>query len=58
VAIEELGKVEAQLSKEAKDDAELRERHGSSWNRPSSAALNSTLMEKIAGGGLRMFGRL
>jgi hypothetical protein len=42
--------VEAQLAKEAKEDAELRERHGATWNRPSSAALNSTLMEKIAGG--------
>lgn len=49
VAIEELSKVEAQLAKEAKEDADLRERHGAAWHRPSSAALNSTLMEKIAG---------
>ncbi|KAK9909798.1 hypothetical protein WJX75_007558 [Coccomyxa subellipsoidea] len=49
VAIEELGKVEAELKKEAREDAELRERHGAAWNRPSSAALNSTLLEKVAG---------
>ena len=50
VAVEELGKVEAELAREAREDSELRERHGSAWHRPSSAALNSTLMEKIAGG--------
>ena len=51
VAVEELGKVEAELAREAREDVELRERHGSAWHRPSSAALNSTLMEKIAGAG-------
>ncbi|CAL8461578.1 g1109 [Coccomyxa elongata] len=49
VAVEELGRVESELKKEAADDSAQRERHGAAWNRPSSAALNSTLMEKIAG---------
>ncbi len=49
VAVEELGKVEAELQREAREDAALRERHGAAWNRPSSAALNSTLLEKVAG---------
>ncbi len=48
--MEELGRVESELKKEAADDAAQREHHGAAWNRPSSAALNSTLMEKIAGG--------
>lgn len=51
--MEELNKVEAELKKEAREDAEMRERQGAAWNRPSSAALNSTLMEKIAGGYLQ-----
>ena len=49
VAIEELKKVENALDKESKDDAELREKYGSRWNRPASAALNSSMREKIAG---------
>ena len=49
VAIDELAKVEGDLQREAKEDAELKERHGSAWRRPSSAALNAKFMEKVAG---------
>jgi hypothetical protein len=49
VAVEELGKVEGELSRESREDGELRERHGRAWARPASAALNGTLLEKIAG---------
>lgn len=49
VAIDELKKVESALDKESKEDAELREKYSSRWNRPASAALNSSMREKIAG---------
>lgn len=49
VAIEELKKVESSLDKESSEDAELRDKYGSRWNRPASAALNSSMREKIAG---------
>lgn len=49
VAIEELKKVETSLDKESSEDAELRDKYGSRWNRPASAALNSSMREKIAG---------
>ena len=49
VAIEELKKVERSLDKESSEDAELREKYGSRWNRPASAALNSSIREHIAG---------
>ena len=49
MAVEELGKVEAELARENREDGDLRERHGSRWARPASAALNGTLLEKIAG---------
>ena len=49
VAIEELKKVESNLDKESSEDAELRDKYGSRWNRPASAALNSSMREKIAG---------
>lgn len=49
VAIEELKKVETSLDKESSEDAELRDMYGSRWNRPASAALNSSMREKIAG---------
>ena len=49
VAEEELGKVEAQLEGETRDDARLRELHAGRWQRPASAALNSTMREKVAG---------
>ena len=58
MAVEELGKVEAELAREAREDVELRERHGGAWHRPSSAALNSTLMEKIAGAGALCISRV
>ena len=49
VAIDELAKVEGDLQREAKEDAELKERHKSAWRRPSSTALNAKFMEKVAG---------
>lgn len=49
VAIDELAKVEGDLQREAKEDAELKERHGSAWRRPSSTALNAKFLEKVAG---------
>ena len=49
VAIDELAKVEGDLQREAREDAELRERHGSAWRRPSSTALNAKFLEKVAG---------
>lgn len=49
VAQDELAKVEEDLQREAKEDAELRERHGSAWRRPSSTALNAKFLEKLAG---------
>jgi hypothetical protein len=49
VAMEELANVEGDLQREAKEDAELRERHGAAWRRPSSAALNAKFLEKVAG---------
>lgn len=50
VAGEELSNVEQDLDRESREDAELKERFGAQWNRPASAALNSNLREKIAGG--------
>lgn len=47
--MEELANVEGDLQREAKEDAELRERHGVAWRRPSSAALNAKFLEKVAG---------
>lgn len=49
VSIEELKKVESSLDKESSEDAEMRDKYGSRWNRPASAALNSSMREKIAG---------
>ncbi|KAK9820581.1 hypothetical protein WJX72_011897 [[Myrmecia] bisecta] len=49
VAVEELGKVEGDLEREAREDGELREKYGARWNRPASTALNSTMREKVAG---------
>lgn len=49
VAMEELKKVESVLDKESANDAELRDKYGSRWNRPASAALNSSMREKVAG---------
>ena len=49
VATEDLGRVEGELQREAREDAELRQRYGRAWARPASAALNSTLLEKVAG---------
>jgi len=48
VATEELDMAEGQLNAEADEDAGLRSQHGSAWNRPASAALNSSLREKVA----------
>lgn len=50
VAGEELSNVEQDLDRESREDSELKERYGPAWHRPGSAALNSTLREKIAGG--------
>lgn len=47
--MEELKKVESVLDKESANDAELRDKYGSRWNRPASAALNSSMREKVAG---------
>lgn len=47
--MEELKKVEIILDKESAEDAQLRDKYGSRWNRPASAALNSSMREKIAG---------
>ena len=52
VAIDELAKVEGDLQREAKEDAELKERHGAAWRRPSSTALNAKFLEKVAGRGM------
>lgn len=49
MAGEELGRVEGELTREAREDAELRQQYGRAWQRPASAALNSTLLEKVAG---------
>lgn len=49
VAVAELANVEGDLKREAQEDGELRERHGSAWRRPSSTALNAKLLEKVAG---------
>lgn len=49
VATEDLGRVEGELQREAREDAELRQQYGRAWARPASAALNSTLLEKVAG---------
>lgn len=49
VSIEELKKVESSLDKESSEDAEMRDKYSSRWNRPASAALNSSMREKIAG---------
>ena len=48
VAAEELDTAEGQLNAEADEDAGLRSQHGGAWNRPASAALNSSLREKVA----------
>ena len=48
MATEELDKAEGQLNEEADEDAGLRAQHGAAWNRPASAALNSSLREKVA----------
>ncbi len=48
MATEELDKAEGQLNEEADEDAGLRSQHGAAWNRPASAALNSSLREKVA----------
>ena len=40
-----MGRVQA----EAREDAELRAKHGSRWARPASAALSSQLTDKLAG---------
>jgi ALIX V-shaped domain binding to HIV len=58
VAEAELGTVEAELEREAKEDNELRDKYGSEWTRPSSSALNSSLREKVAGSGPLLFCRL
>ena len=49
VAQNELKQVEADLDRESREDGELRDRFQQRWARPASAALNSTLREKIAG---------
>ena len=49
MATEDLGRVEGELQREAREDAELRQQYGRAWARPASAALNSTLLEKVAG---------
>ena len=49
MAAEDLDRIERQLDDESEEDARLRQQHGSAWNRPSSAALNSALREKAAG---------
>lgn len=49
MAGEELARVEGELTREAREDAELRQQYGRAWQRPASAALNSTLLEKVAG---------
>ena len=49
VATEDLARVEDDLQREAREDAELRQQYGRTWARPASAALNSTLLEKVAG---------
>jgi len=49
VAGEDLDRIEKSLDDESEEDARLRQQHGSAWNRPSSAALNSALREKAAG---------
>ena len=49
VAVAELANVEGDLKREAQEDGELRERHGSAWRRPSSTALNAKFLEKVAG---------
>ena len=48
MATEELDTAEGQLNAEADEDAGLRSQHGAAWNRPTSAALNSSLREKVA----------
>ena len=53
VAEEELTVAEGMLSDEAAQDGELRVRHGPTWNRPASTALNSSLREKL--GSYRFF---
>ena len=49
VAQNELKQVEGDLDRESREDGELRDRFQQRWARPASAALNSTLREKIAG---------
>ena len=49
MAQNELKQVEADLDRESREDGELRDRFQQRWARPASAALNSTLREKIAG---------
>ena len=49
MAAGELKQVEVDLDRESREDGELRERFQQAWARPASAALNSTLREKIAG---------
>ena len=43
------GNGDGDLQREAKEDAELRERHRAAWRRPASPALNAKFVEKIAG---------
>lgn len=49
MAAEDLDRIDRQLDEESEEDARLRQQHGATWNRPSSAALNSALREKAAG---------
>ena len=50
VSEDELGSIEEDIRKEAKEDADLRSQYTGRWNRPSSIALNSQINEKIGGG--------
>ena len=52
MAMEQLGAVDAELDREAAEDAELRDKYGPRWSRPASAALSSQLREKIGGASL------
>jgi len=46
VSIEELKKVESSLDKESSEDAEMRDKYGSRWNRPASAGDSDARLEQ------------
>ncbi|EFN58134.1 hypothetical protein CHLNCDRAFT_141882 [Chlorella variabilis] len=47
--LDELDGIEADLSAEEKEDADLRQHYGQRWRRPASGQLTKTMRDKVAG---------